>query len=105
VPVDLQRVAPGTLTARLPGPVTMGDVLSLELLWPDIDGTPVEKLQLGGESLPLIYAGGRGQRLRYLTPRFRYAAAGDAELRLPASPQAHPRSFRLVLWRWRPGGC
>ncbi|MFL6231601.1 MAG: ArnT family glycosyltransferase [Thermoanaerobaculia bacterium] len=105
VPVDLQRAAPGVLTGRLPGPVAVGDVLSLELLWPEVDETPVESLELGGESLPMIYAGGRGQRLRYLTPRFHYAATGDAEVRLPASPQAHPRSFRLVLWRWRQGGC
>jgi hypothetical protein len=104
VPVDLQRSAPGTLTARLPAPVAAGDMASLELLWPDADETPVERLQLGGGDLPLIYAGGRGQRLRYLTPRFRYAA-GDDEVRIPVSPQAHPRSFRLRLWRWSQGAC
>jgi hypothetical protein len=104
VPVDLQRGAPGALVARLPGSVAAGEVLSFELIWPEDDETPVEKIRLGGRDLPLIYAGGRAQKTRYLTPRFR-EAAGDAEIRLPASPQAHPRSFRLLLWRWSQGAC
>ncbi|HSU84805.1 MAG TPA: glycosyltransferase family 39 protein, partial [Thermoanaerobaculia bacterium] len=104
VPVDLQRGAPGALVARLPGSVAAGEVLSFELIWPEDDETPVEKIRLGGRDLPLIYAGGRAQKTRYLTPRFR-DAAGDAEIRLPASPQAHPRSFRLLLWRWSQGAC
>jgi hypothetical protein len=104
VQVDLQRGAPGALIARLPDPVAAGDVLSLELLWPEADDTPVEKLQIGGKDLPLIYAGRRAEKIRFLTPRFRYAA-GEAGIRLPASPAAHPRSFRLLLWRWRQGGC
>ena len=104
VPVDLQRGAPGALTAPLRAPVAAGGVLSLELLWPDADDTPVEKLQIGGKDLPLIYAGRRARKIRFLTPRFRYAG-GDAEVRLPASPQAHPMSFRLLLWRWGRGGC
>lgn len=104
VQVDLQRGAPGALAARLPGPITAGDVMSFELMWPDDDETEVEGLQLGGGDLPLIYAGRRAEKVRYLTPRFRYAP-GEEEIRLPASPQAHPRSFRLLLWRWRQVGC
>jgi hypothetical protein len=104
VQVDLQRGAPGALTARLPGSVAVGDVLSLELLWPDADETPVEELQIGGRKLPLISAGRRAEKIRFLTPRFRYVPE-NPEIRLPASPQAHPRSFRLWLWRWRQGGC
>ena len=103
VPVDLQR-APGGLTARLPGSLAPGDVVSFELIWPDADDTPVEEAALGGRKLPLIYAGRRAEKIRYLTPRFR-SEPGDAGIRLPASPLAHPRSFRLLLWRWRPGGC
>ncbi len=105
VEADLQRAAPGgTLTASLPAPVAAGDVVSFELLWPEEDETEVEGIQIGGRNLPLIYAGGRAGKLRYLTPRFRYSP-GDAEIRLPASPQAHPRSFRLLLWRWAQGVC
>ncbi|HET9211469.1 MAG TPA: glycosyltransferase family 39 protein [Thermoanaerobaculia bacterium] len=104
VPVDLQRGAPGTLVARLPEPMTESAVLSLELLWPEEDETPVEKLQISGKDLPLIYAGRRAEKIRFLTPRFR-SAAGEVEIRLPASPAAHPRSFRLLLRRWRQGGC
>ncbi len=102
--VDLQRGVPGSLTARLPGSRAVGDVVSFELIWPDADDTPVEAAELGGRKLPLIYAGRRAAKIRYLTPRFHYAP-GDAEIRIPASPQAHPRSFRLALWRWRRVAC
>ena len=105
VPVDLQRGAPeGILTAHLPGSVAAGDVVSLELLWPDDDETAVEGLQLGGKDLPLLYVGRRAQKLRLRTPRFRYAPR-EAEIRIPASPEAHPKSFRLLLWRWTQAAC
>src|SRR3954453_5902378 len=48
VPVELQRGAPGALIAHLSSSMAAGDVLSLELLWPDADETPLEELQLGG---------------------------------------------------------
>ncbi len=100
VPVDIRRSgAPGRLTAPLPGPLAAGDVLSIELLRPTAEESPVVVLQPGGRSLPLLYAGSRPQKLRFLTPRFRYGG-GAAEIQIPVSPQARPRNFRLQLWRW-----
>src|SRR5581483_947462 len=62
--VDLQRGEPaGALVAHLPGPLAAGDVMSFELLWPDDDETEVERIQLGGRDLPLIYAGRRALKI------------------------------------------
>jgi hypothetical protein len=107
IPVDLRRAggAPGILTARLPdGLLAAGDVLSAELLRPVADEPPEQELRVGGQSLPLTFAGGRVQKLRFLTPRFRYAG-GSSEILVPASPRAHPRNFRLQLWRWTRIAC
>ena len=101
IPAGVRRSgAPGLLTARLPSPLAAGDVLSIELWRPDADESTVVLLQPGGQRLPLLYAGSRSQRIdRFLTPRFR-SAAGVAEIQIPASARAHPRNFRLQLWRW-----
>lgn len=106
IPVGVQRSggSPGALTARLPdGLLAAGDVLSIELLRPAADETPARELRLGGERLPLAFAGRRAQRLRFLTPRFQYAGGG--EILIPASPRAHPRNLRLQLWRWTRAAC
>jgi Dolichyl-phosphate-mannose-protein mannosyltransferase len=103
LPIEVERSgdSPRTLVARLPGGLAAGDVLSLELMRP-ANEKPA-RLLLGGQRLPLEFAGRRRRRVRWLTPRFRYAA-GTAEIRIPASPQADPEKFNLQLWRWTLNG-
>jgi 4-amino-4-deoxy-L-arabinose transferase-like glycosyltransferase len=101
IPLDLERAAgsPGNLVARLPGGLAIGDVLSVEIVEPAEEKSATAVLQPGGQSLPLEDAGSHSQRLRFLTPRFRYAER--AQIQLSASPQADPESFVLLLWRWK----
>jgi hypothetical protein len=103
IPIEVERSgdSPRSLVARLPGGLAAGDVLSLELMRP-ANEKPA-RLLLGGQHLPLEFAGRRRRRVRWLTPRFRYAA-GAAEIRIPASPQADPEKFSLQLWRWTLNG-
>ena len=105
-PLDLpvRRAGPEMLSASLPDSFAAGDVLSFELIRPAAEDPPAEELRLGGERLPLMPAGGRPQKVRFLTPRFRYAA-GETEVLIPASALAHPRTFRLQLRRWSPAAC
>jgi hypothetical protein len=101
IPVGVRRSgAPGLLIARLPSPLAAGDVLSIELWRPAADESTVVLLQPGRQRIPLLYAGSRSKRaVRFLTPRFRYAA-GVAEIQIPASVHAYPKNFRVQLWRW-----
>ncbi|MFY9824321.1 MAG: glycosyltransferase family 39 protein [Thermoanaerobaculia bacterium] len=101
IQVDFEQSSgpPGDLVARLPGSLAAGDILSIELVAPDDEDLTAVTLQPGGQSLPLEYAGHHGQRFRFLTPRFRYAA--ETQTRLSASDEADPESFRLLLWRWK----
>ena len=101
IQVDLERSSgpPGNLIARLPDPLAAGEFRSIELVAPDDEELTTVEVQPGNQSLPLTYAGHHGDRIRYLTPRFQTAAG--AQIRLPASAQADPDSFLLLLWPWK----
>ena len=59
------------------------------------------RLRPGRQSIPFHPAGSRLRQVRFLTPRFRYAA-GMEEVQVRASAVANPKRFRLRLWRWNP---
>jgi multisubunit Na+/H+ antiporter MnhF subunit len=99
VRIALERSGDSGLSGPLP-PLSVGEVLSLELVRPAKErSTKAVLLQPGGESVPLELAGRHGRRARFLTPRFHYTG-GLAGIRLPTSAQANPESFELRLWRW-----
>ena len=95
-PLPLARAEGSGLSASLP-PVAAGEVVSLELVRP-LREKSIQSVLVGGQTLPLEFAGRHGRRARFLTPRFRYA--GGSGVRIPASPKAAPERFELRLWRW-----
>lgn len=94
--IRLGRAGGSGLSARLP-PLSAGEIVSLELVRP-LREKSTQSVLVGGQSLPLEFAGRHGRKARFLTPRFRYA--GGSEVRVPASQKAEPERFVLRLWRW-----
>lgn len=107
VRIDLRRQgrAHRGLIARLPADLGRGDLLSIELIRPARERpTPALVLQPGARRIELQYAGRRRWQARFLSPRFEHDPA-STEIRVPASAQAEPQSFYLLLRHWTPGAC